>query len=206
MHAVAKAGDQRSPLRYGTGIGARRTAVPVAPNIGRRNPPRAAERCSALRGAERIWRARYGTEDPFRHPPRGGSADDTVRLAVPGKMFACSLAPFFRPLRKFRLRFFCRRQREAAIPPKGEARERATKGRPYGRGEASKGEKKTGAHVAPVISPAPVGPYNNSSPEGPRRPHSFSAPGPGHSSSESPHTPSWRPPGPASQTAASRPG
>jgi hypothetical protein len=44
-----------------------------------------------------------------------------IRLAVPGKMFAHSLAPFFRPLRKFRLRFLCRRQREAAIPLKEKA-------------------------------------------------------------------------------------
>ena len=57
-----------------------------------------------------------GGEQPLRHPPRGRSADDTLRLAVPGKMIAHSPAPFFRPLRKLRLRFLCHWQREAAFP------------------------------------------------------------------------------------------
>ena len=40
------------PYGMGPSVGARRTAVPVAPTIGRRNPRRAAEQCSALRGAD----------------------------------------------------------------------------------------------------------------------------------------------------------
>ena len=73
----------------------------------------------------------------FELPPSPGlrlTPGDTVRLAVPGKMFARSLAPFFRPLRKLRLRFFCHRQRETAIPPRGEARPRAAHPSPQGRG------------------------------------------------------------------------
>ena len=42
-----------------------------------------------------------------------------LRLAVPEKRCAHSFACVFRPLRKFRLRFFCHWQREAAIPPEG---------------------------------------------------------------------------------------
>ena len=38
----------------------------------------------------------------------------------------------FRPLRKLRPRFFCHWQREAAIPPEGEARAGDREGRPYG--------------------------------------------------------------------------
>ena len=45
-----------------------------------------------------------------------------LRLAVPEKRCAHSFACVFRPLRKFRLRFICHWQREAAIPPEGEAR------------------------------------------------------------------------------------
>ena len=54
------AGDQRSPLRQGTSIGTRWAAVPVAPTIGRRNPRRTAEPCSALRGADADRRATKG--------------------------------------------------------------------------------------------------------------------------------------------------
>ena len=43
--------------------------------------------------------------NPFRQPPRGGIGGCHLRLAVPEKRCAHSFACVFRPLRKFRLRF-----------------------------------------------------------------------------------------------------
>ena len=41
-------------------------------------------------------------------------------LRCPKNRSGFAVPPFFRPLRKLRPRFFCHRQREAAIPPLGE--------------------------------------------------------------------------------------
>ena len=82
------AGDQRSPLRHGTSVGARRTAVPVAPTIGRRNPRRTAEQCSALRGAD-AYSADYGRGPRFS----ALIPNSELRIPHPSAFSAASAGP-----------------------------------------------------------------------------------------------------------------
>ena len=136
MSAQKRREGQAPPLRRGRSVGAWRRALREAP-LRRRQATRVGRDAHI---APRIKYTEARVERSGGHPTgevgRGGplpssglrdTPDDTVRLAVPGKMFAHSLAPFFRPLRKLRLCFFCHRQREAAIPPEGKARGRGGK-------------------------------------------------------------------------------